>query len=609
MDTPNPHRKYTLGDGVVRGANRSPYVRNRDDPLHRQLRIYTVDPSVPKLEGAVAVISIPYEPLAPGPVGRLVCVHDYDEECDVRYRPADLDDRRVLIGNGYEPSQSDPRFHQQMVYAVASSVSATFRRALGRQITWRPGCDQLMLRPHAAKMRNAYYDESVGVIDFGYFPASENAPGMLPGGFVFTCLSHDIIAHEVTHAVLDGLRAEFRHPSGPDVVAFHEAFADLVAIFQRFSYRDVVMNAIGRTRGKIEQGGYLTSLAQQFGAASGRCSALRSALGINQETGQPEQYNEHFPPHRLGSVLVAAVFEAFVKIYRRKMERYFRLASNGTGKLPPGEIPHDLQIVLVDGVTKLASEFLSICIRAIDYCPPVGLTFGDYLSALITADVDLVPDDPWDYRGAIIESFRKRNIYPRHAANLTVDSLLWRGSRIDLPAIEELSFANLRFRGDPGCVADDNELRRQADVLGEFITQPAHMTEFGLVFPNDPQLEGDEVLPPRIESVRSARRIGPDGQIVFDLVAEVTQSRKVRPHAGSPGFIYHGGSTIIFDPDGQVRYIVLKSLVGYERLKRRKEFLNGPVGQRFWELSGNVYRQRRNLFNLLHLESEGETCS
>jgi len=47
-----------------------------------------------------------------------------------------------------------------------------------------------------------------------------------------------------------------------------------------------------------------------------------------------------------------------------------------------------------------------MCIRALDYCPPVDITFGDYLRALITADVDLVPGDEHHYRVAIIEAFR-----------------------------------------------------------------------------------------------------------------------------------------------------------------------------------------------------------
>jgi hypothetical protein len=42
---------------------------------------------------------------------------------------------------------------------------------------------------------------------------------------VFTCLSQDIIAHEVTHALLDGMHRRFNEPSNLDVLAFHEAFA------------------------------------------------------------------------------------------------------------------------------------------------------------------------------------------------------------------------------------------------------------------------------------------------------------------------------------------------------------------------------------------------
>lgn len=44
-------------------------------------------------------------------------------------------------------------------------------------------------------------------------------------------------------------------------------------------------------------------------------------------------------------------------------------------------------------MTQIASQFLAVCIRAIDYCPPIDITFGKYFRAVITADLDLVPDD------------------------------------------------------------------------------------------------------------------------------------------------------------------------------------------------------------------------
>ena len=55
----------------------------------------------------------------------------------------------------------------------------------------------------------------------GYFPASSTDPGEnLPGGIVFCSLSHDIIAHETTHALLDGLHRYFGEPTNQDVLAF-----------------------------------------------------------------------------------------------------------------------------------------------------------------------------------------------------------------------------------------------------------------------------------------------------------------------------------------------------------------------------------------------------
>ena len=605
----NRNRTYETGNGIA-SSPLAPYERRKGDPIYRKLQIYTVDPSTPRLEGAVALVDVPYEPLEPGPVGNLFCVQDYDADRQAIYRRADLDDKGVLLRSGYAPSQSDPRFHQQMVYAVCSNVYAGFRKALGRQLTWRPGTKRLVVQPHARDERNAYYDEEAGALSFGYFKADPNSSDTtLPGGYVFTCLSHDIIAHEVTHALLDGLRAQFARPTGPDVPAFHEAFADLIALFQRFSYTEVVRNAIRREQGDISKADYLSDLARQFGHTTGNKRALRSAIDIDMATGVPkQQYNETLESHALGAVLVAAVFEAFIKIYRRKTERYVRLATGGTGVLPQGEIAHDLQIVLAQRVAKLASQFLSICIRAIDYCPPVGITFGDYLRALITADWDLVPDDPWDYRGALMEAFRRRDIYPRDVASLSEDALLWRTVRKRLPGIEGLTFANLRFSGDPGRAADEDELLRQACVLGDFVARREHLEEFGLIAADDARLEGDHVSLPRVESIRSSRRTGPDGQIVFDLVAEVTQSRSVKARDGCEPFEYHGGSTIILGPNGEIRYVILKSLVGRDRLERRREFLQSPIGKQYWEVRAGSLEPKKRLFRLLHNSGSASDC-
>jgi hypothetical protein len=77
------------------------------------------------------------------------------------------------------------------------------------------GRRRLRLVPHAFRGNNAFYHPKMRAVLFGYFRASKEAPGdNLPGQTIFTCLSHDIVAHEVTHAIVDRLRPSFDTPDG-----------------------------------------------------------------------------------------------------------------------------------------------------------------------------------------------------------------------------------------------------------------------------------------------------------------------------------------------------------------------------------------------------------
>src|SRR5258707_1319914 len=80
------------------------------------------------------------------------------------------------------------------------------------------------------------------VFAFGYFQASTPDAGEnLPAHTVCTCLSHDIVAHETTHALVDSQRDYFLEANSSDTPAFHEAFADIVALFQHFSYKEALL--------------------------------------------------------------------------------------------------------------------------------------------------------------------------------------------------------------------------------------------------------------------------------------------------------------------------------------------------------------------------------
>ena len=605
---------FDIGAAMLSVIEGRPFERQDERPLYRPLKIFALDPSVSRLQGATALVNVPYESLKPGPEGLIFKVCSEDEK-----QPVNLDEHNILISNGLDPSTSDHRFHDQMVYAVCSIVYTAFRTALGRHITWgfrrSENHLQLMLKPRAFEGNNSHYDKATGELCFGFFRSK--AKGEFPGT-VYACLSHDTVAHEVTHALLDGLRAHFSLPSSPDVLAFHEGFADLVAVFQHFSYEQVVRSAIKNSRGVISRAALLTDIARQLGQ-SGRDykTALRSAIDSTdtepldsegkKKKKDPKLYDPTLESHELGSVLVIAVFEAFIAVFRRKTERLIRLATNGSGRLPQGDLPADLQAALAAKASKLASQFLTMCIRAIDYCPPVDISLGEYLRAVITADKDVVPDDVWAYREAWIDAFRHHHIYPTRVADLSEDSLLWRSLKNKHPEvwnqpIEGLAFRELKFSGDPAWPADAEELKRQAKVLGDIVTRPQWMHVFGLVKPGDPVLDGDEVMLPKIQSIRSSRRVGPSGQIVFDIVAEVTQKRKAQFKGTQETCTFYGGSTIIIDPDGRIRYVIDKKVTDRIRRDEQKRFLDSAVGMKYKpSLCGT---ETPNLFKMLHEENE-----
>jgi hypothetical protein len=106
-------------------------------PKFRELRGYAFDPSLSLKIDTVTINEIVYrvpweEDLLAGPVGECVEVIDVDPTVNKFYAPVDLNDRYALAMAGLDPSESNPQFHQQMVYAVAMTTIRNFELALGR---------------------------------------------------------------------------------------------------------------------------------------------------------------------------------------------------------------------------------------------------------------------------------------------------------------------------------------------------------------------------------------------------------------------------------------------------------------------------------------------
>ncbi len=549
--------------------------------MYRPLRVYAFDPSRGRSLGNHMTVNVRYEELEPGPVGGKVAVIDYDPANGVFYKPVDLDDHDILLAGGLMPSEADPQFHQQMAYAVASETIQTFEVALGRPIRWAfktvkgtAGADRrLRIYPHAFRGANAFYSRDLRALLFGYFNSTQRtANGLAQSEQIFACLSHDIVAHETTHALIDSQRRYFVEPTGPDTLAFHEAFADVVALFQHFSFKEALLDTIQKTGGNLHrlaikpdveaEGDALiqaevgdtnpmVDLAKQFGDAMGRRAALRTALGSKPNSADIDRL---FEAHDRGAILVAAVFDAFFTSFIRRTRDLFRIARSGGMPATPGDLHPDLANRLSNEAARTARHFATMCIRALDYCPPVDISFGDFLRAVITADSELFPDDPHEYREALIRAFRSRGIKAAGAVSFSEDSLRWapppQKNRGEPPRCEQLNFMLLREN-------TDDEQRSNAKALHAFADR--NRSHLGL----------DRKLPVRVASFHPIVRWTKEGQRVEVVVEYMQQKPQIH---GNATFTFRGGATAVFNADGSVKFAVGKNINDKTRLERQRDY-------------------------------------
>ena len=346
-------------------------------------------------------------------------------------------------------------------------------------------------------------------------------------------------------------------------------------------------------------------------------------------------------PHARGSVLVTAVFDAFLAIYRMRIADLLRIASGGSGILEAGALHPDLVNRLADEAAKSATHLLHICIRALDYCPPVDITSGDYLRAIITADVDMVPDDRLNYRIAIIEAFQRHGIYPADVRNLSLESVVWRPPR---SALLDRNLKSLFVRGSGESVlapewrltssredlwrrmrANAKNRAQLAAPFHEFprgrrtgtrpwsqrptqhLSRPAEATPHpggalraGSPPQHTPGRSGDR---PLVVELLQRRR----GYLDRGRQGQVDQRTRNLPRTEHGDFTFRGGSTLLIDPATYcVRYAITKHILSDGRLEQQRRFLSGEEGSLRATYCGDPNRQQgratrpREPFAILH---------
>ena len=356
----------------------------------------------------------PAEPLLDGPVSRRVAVIDLDPDTGAVTPGAKFVPPKGRTRGGYQvKSELDfdaNDFKQVSVFTAVMKMMSIFETpdVLGRKLRWAFDGEQLLVVPRAGKMPNAFYHRDLRSLQFFFIDDPKKR-----GKLVYTCLSPDIVAHETTHAILDGIAPDLYNATSPQALAMHEAIADLGAVMLAVRTNRLLTQVMEETRGDIRKAQAFNRIAQQFGAALyGEGRPLRDLFNKSSMSDPGElDLNE---PHDLSTVLTGALYALLVAEYEAiRQEDYEEKLAEETakhkGKLTKEDRDRIRFSVSGFALFKASEKFKRVAFRALDYLPPGEISFADYGRAMVAADTYSNPHDP-EPREFIKQEFKRRGI-------------------------------------------------------------------------------------------------------------------------------------------------------------------------------------------------------
>ena len=349
--------------------------------------VYFQDPLVAEQDPELGFeeAHVAWEPgLGDGPTSGRFAVVDYNADSRQLTPPACWDKNRhrfVHDGRVLDRSAADTlQFHQVHVWAVVQRALSYFESAdaLGRPIPWGFDGNRLLVVPHAGYGENAYYDRTSKSLQFYYFDRE--------GRRTYTCLSADIIHHELAHAVLDGARPLLIESSSVETAAFHEFVGDLTAILLALRNTSFRMRLAERTAGDLSAAENISSIAEEFGARVKDRPYLRS--GRNAKTMAEVKGSRN--AHLVSEVMTGAMFDVILALSRHYVEQRNRTPAQA----------------FWDTIQRMQRTAL----QPLDLLPPTDVTFRDYALAVLRVEELANPRDPHGYRDLMLQAFVGRGI-------------------------------------------------------------------------------------------------------------------------------------------------------------------------------------------------------
>ena len=319
-----------------------------------------------------------------GPVCKRVAVVDFDVETG-KLRPGVRFVRRGIgrtvscyaAGHDLEPESKIGDFEtdgflQLSPFSTVVKLLDYFEGAdiLGRRIAWSFPSEQLLIVPRAGQGLQAFYERETGSLQFFYERIEKDYTN-------YSALSHHIVTHELTHALVDTIVPDLYDACTPESLALHEALADMSAILQTASNVMLVFSLAAITGGGKDPADVLSRLAGEFGTDLRRhdgANALRwmkntRTLDPNDDStdnyGTPNRVDVT-DPHALSQVLTGALYNVLQR--RIGIEEL----------LDEWDIDNPR-------ICRAAVRISKVMFRALDYLPPGNASFADYGRAFCAA--------------------------------------------------------------------------------------------------------------------------------------------------------------------------------------------------------------------------------
>ncbi|GMU54565.1 MAG: hypothetical protein AMXMBFR33_37110 [Candidatus Xenobia bacterium] len=357
----------------------------------------------------------PPEPEPPAPPQPKDTVFSFNPQDPAVFAPTSTTVKNVLVGEsgpevdraklnggltaneegGFHFPTCDHRHHAAVTFSGVAKTVEIFEQATGQPIAWAFGDHKLEVNADGGDMINAYYARDERSVNFFHHHDA------VLGRDVYSGDSGEVVAHEVGHAILDGLRPDYFDAWAPDVGAFHESFGDKLAMLFALKDERTRSRVLIETGGDLSKKNIMSALGEELGIAindetkKNRTGGNWTRNAVNSFTWKDPAELPFNPPNpdELGSE---------VHNFSRLWSGAFYDILNGIN-----ERNKAAGLTTAEALAKTADDGLKVLANLMAEAPRGEFTFRDMANAFVSSDRNL---NNGEYADLIQEVMVKREI-------------------------------------------------------------------------------------------------------------------------------------------------------------------------------------------------------